>query len=118
MSRVVAIKNVAGTSLGLGRQGAPAGAGAGVLVGDIAGTLATSNRAVLGRAVGLITTTRAVATARSRAALLLQLLDDRVQRGNDFVLFLLHPLATSSQLQTPLDVLHLPRDFRERVLLE
>ena len=108
MSRVVAIKNVAGTSLGLGRQGAPAGAVAGVLVRDVARTLATSNRTVLGRAVGLITTTRAVAATRSRAALLFELLDDCIQRGNDLVLFLLHPLATTAQIQTPLDVLHLP----------
>lgn len=79
VSRVVAIKNIAGTRLGLGRQSTPAGAVAGVAVGHIAWPLASANRAVLGRVVGLITTTRAVATARSRTALLLEFFDDRIQ---------------------------------------
>lgn len=113
VSRVVAIKNIAGTRLGLGRQSTPAGAVAGVAVGDIAWPLASANRAVLGRVVGLITTTRAVATARSRTALLLEFFDDRIQRGDDLVFLLLHTLATSPEIQPSLDVLHLPRDLRE-----
>ena len=113
MSRVVAIENIAGTRLGLGRQSTPAGAVAGVAVGDIAWPLASANRTVLGRVVGLITTTRAVATARSRAALLLEFFDYRIQRGDDLVLLLLHTLATSPEIQASLDVFHLPRDLRE-----
>ena len=113
VSRVVAIENIAGTRLGLGRQSTPAGAVAGVAVGDIAWPLASANRAVLGRVVGLITPTRAVATARSRTTLLLEFFNYRIQRGDDLVFLLLHALATSPEIQASLDVLHLPRDLRE-----
>ena len=113
VSRVVAIENVSGSCLSLRRQSAPAGAIARVAIGDVAGTLRTTDGAVLGGAVSLITTTRAVATARSRTALLFQFFNYRIQRGDDLVFLLLHALATSPEIQASLDVLHLPRDLRE-----
>jgi len=108
MRRVVAIQDVLGAGLSLGRQRPPAGLVADILVRHVPRSGTSPDRAVLGRTVGLVATTRATAAAGSRAALLFELLDDRVKRRHDLVFFLLHPLTTAAQVQPSFNVLHLP----------
>lgn len=106
--RVVTVEDVLRAGLGLGWQCPPAGPVADILVRHVPRSGTSPDRAVLGGTVGLVATTRAAAAARSRAALLFQLLDDRIKRRHDLVFFLLHPLATPAQIQPSFDVFHLP----------